>query len=1486
MKKTLRNLLLVALVLVALVAMAVCVSATEVTTVYEGWALNTDANADGTVNDIWYTLDSEGTLTFASKGGNSTELVTRDYNSWRSNPWISWKAEIKKIVFSSEITSLATYSAFNGCSNLVSVEFGAAKLTLADDGGAFSACPSLVTFGQTGKLQEKVFDLRNAETPEYTNTKNTFSGNADGETITVLLPYSSSKICFNKVWTNSYSADIQCWQTAEKVTMKLAQGSCYDTVPCTLKVTNTTTWGKDDKVYPNGVFGDSYWTDSRYVKEYYSDMELPLYEDTDTKKSEGFVQVKNSDNTTDNDGTQNKLRWRLNVAGTLTIYGEDEIFNINPATDWDKLENRPWASYASAVKKVVFETPNLTTIKNASYAFGNCSNLTTVVTPSQNFTMTGAKMFSGCSKLTTFGPEGTPANTFDIRNINSTSGANFFPSVPAVEITVLTPYVNTYDPSKVTNMNGSNPSAWTGTRPAFGVDWRNVVNATSTDYGFGSASKVTFKVVPGTGSEMLANQFAEANSKYIVKSYDPGEAVVTGTGTSAHEDWTCNWQYSLDLVTGVLDVELVSGNPSYRKVFKGGGLNTVASNYGSFVSRINFIGFDQFFEGWGGAIISSAFTNLTTVDIGEVNDFRLGAEGTTWFAAPNLATFGSSTRGTLKEGVIDLAGIGFRSEAFKLFNGASGAKELVINGNSMAAVTSTTFVGFENLEKITLGKVAVTDGAFDHMTALKAIYITDKNFADTADLVFPEADGLKLVCYSQATANSMSAYTKSQVIYFGDVIISGGFSIRTNKTGTSVNGLRTLYTFNEAKRDTLVGQGLIFKEFGAILVSKNKLGNGTVSLSWNGTEYVVNTAGAVKLPVFVGEEQIGKVLADQDGNVKTVEFAATLVNFKDNFTSDVYSCGYAIFVDTDGNEYIEYANYGDLDGKADWKFVNIFNLAMYYTRNNPQESIYDEEPVWGIIGTGSVTLDSANMLNEITLDGGVSYMMVATNAAGENVLYVRCADGSEPTAAQIEAAEDKLSSLGIASAQTVALMIKDDPDFSVKAGWQYELDAQIEAAGLSSKDKSFIYITDTHWELNNPEYAAHLKAGKFTTQVMKYVSTQLGDITVVHGGDLYGGYSGAFDANDPDKYIDRALEVTDAYITGQLKANFEGNFLYTMGNHDTNIVGYRDAQANYASYGVAKEDVMKYYLNSDQQTYEHTIAVVDASMQAAGKQIVYDTEGIELFKQILQNNGHTDEATLLEAEYMMKLHYYYDDTVRGIRYIVLDTGGCGRTQMGVYNNGWTAILPAQTLWLARTLKDTAQDHPDYDIAIIGHQTSYVHTSSDIAADAKDFGYNMRPLYNVISAFKTGTQTEILIDSTTTWAFGNYGAIYTDVYKANNDTSDATVKAALDFTGINFDETIFTMAGHEHADDAWYLNNNGGRTNVQFGSEESAADGGVLSILTGNASWYNTNSNADGVSMNSTYPYNFRFDIVTIHDDGSVTTTRIGAGQSRTFAYGK
>ena len=195
-----------------------------------------------------------------------------------------------------------------------------------------------------------------------------------------------------------------------------------------------------------------------------AELALPLLEEGAC----GYV-MKTTDGTTPNDGTANDFYWQINEAGTLIISHKtpdgakpSEVLTANPATSGSKLTNIPWYSYRSQVKKVVFDVEDSFGIGNStyipSYLFAGLTNCTTVVIPSDVKVYTyGPNMFNGCTKLITFGPEGTPEGTYDLRNVvgsdygskNVANGNIFSNCATGANITVLMPYATTLSKSTV-----------------------------------------------------------------------------------------------------------------------------------------------------------------------------------------------------------------------------------------------------------------------------------------------------------------------------------------------------------------------------------------------------------------------------------------------------------------------------------------------------------------------------------------------------------------------------------------------------------------------------------------------------------------------------------------------------------------------------------------------------------------------------------------------------------------------------------------------------------------------------------------------------------------------------------------------------------------------------------------------------------------------------------------------------------------------------
>ncbi len=459
------------------------------------------------------------------------------------------------------------------------------------------------------------------------------------------------------------------------------------------------------------------------------------------------------------------------------------------------------------------------------------------------------------------------------------------------------------------------------------------------------------------------------------------------------------------------------------------------------------------------------------------------------------------------------------------------------------------------------------------------------------------------------------------------------------------------------------------------------------------------------------------------------------------------------------------------------------------------------------------------------------------------------------------------------------------PNEATMKMWQEYVDSKLKAADLSEneKKKSMILVADTHWDENamcNPVLTA-------TAHVMKYASEALGGATVIHAGDILNGHAKKTDEEYPNNdiyhYQKVALSIVDYYIKKELYANFGTNFLYAWGNHDTNIIGYRyvrtPSYVNYYDPMLTAEEAMKRFLISDEDMYEHSIGFL-------GNTVVYDEEGIKELSSLMTDMGYGKEE-IKEAEYMMRMHYYRDDERSKIRYIVTDTGACGRTQMGALKLSYSSYMATEYKWLIRSLKNVPEG---YDIVFVGHQLTVTDALED-GVNVLQWNMFSEQFYDILSAFKKGEKI-----STSTadmeWAL--------DKSELARAAIEASVITDYDFEK-KFEGRIISLAGHSHVDSAWYINNgpkkegvdtSGGspyRRNIRdviFGSTASADEGDILALSVGVATPYAINpirERFDGVNMTRDGGIDsLRFDIVTLRDDGSVLITRIGAGQDRHF----
>ncbi len=426
----------------------------------------------------------------------------------------------------------------------------------------------------------------------------------------------------------------------------------------------------------------------------------------------------------------------------------------------------------------------------------------------------------------------------------------------------------------------------------------------------------------------------------------------------------------------------------------------------------------------------------------------------------------------------------------------------------------------------------------------------------------------------------------------------------------------------------------------------------------------------------------------------------------------------------------------------------------------------------------------------------------------------------------------------------------NEPENMCSPEWQAYIDEKVKQV---PKGKTFIFYADTHWTINSKKEGAD-----FVTKVIKYTKDKLGIKTVIHGGDLFNSYSVVGEDN-----AQAALDVVNLYMQSELKGVFGTDWLYAIGNHEGNYVGY--------NYAANRPDLPDRYLGPDTPARKYLISETDlynSTVKLLDGTIVYDEEGIATIKKLFESDPELRDLTE-EAMDMMRLHYYRDDPVNKIRYIMLNTGAIGYIQAKVLKKAYVPGIAPQPIWFAKTLKSTPDD---YDVVIAGHQlTDDVEMLETMGNGYKDYNEFILNIYSIISAFKIGS-------SVSTTYYEDADTVFKRVVNATRCDNFCFDKK---FTG-----TIFTLCGHSHTDGAYYVNNadRGYKAENADTFEGTLNPRAVLGLKTGTASRGHHDSSCvkiDGYSMTREMPTNTKFDIVTITDKG-VVLTRIGAGKDRFY----
>ncbi len=633
---------------------------------------------------------------------------------------------------------------------------------------------------------------------------------------------------------------------------------------------------------------------------------------------------------------------------------------------------------------------------------------------------------------------------------------------------------------------------------------------------------------------------------------------------------TLNWEF--DTETGELFIWAENNNAVEFAPSNSGGLipnatfKEFAAAFGSHVKILNFFNKDKtkIINHISGAWGNTGFGLLSTIGISNIEEIYVDSNVNLYYCGklfeglPNITTFGKV--GT-PIGTVDLSSFTQQGgDAAGTFDGQDGIKVVKLmnatttqgdaskNGGCFENIPDNYFAGMEGLCEVVLsGKTgSIGANAFDGCTKLtrlsvpvgvpattsytnvtlplfnenalkgssvKVISMLDPNFADSTDenvKALPDAEGLEIYTTSAALkAGFEGKYTLSELVAIVGTVKSNGFSIRTSES----NGLRNLFTFDEALNAELKAFEVELIEYGGILIPANKLEQLGDSFKLNvvrqNNTYFVNTGAATKIPVWSNGVLVGRKLSSSVENVKT-DFAVTLVNFTSNFTNDVYACAYSVYMDSYGNEYVEIANYGTENENLKHNSITKIATAMYTNYPATTDAKYEAllkvtveaSPVWNVLYQAS-TDEGVTDLGE-----GV-YAMTVTNSINGTEYRIVAAAARE--AAQAKANEGDIC-IAVSDIEEKAAALEKKED-SVLTEWNTSMQTKTynraehnaqHPQGMAS-DGEYVYVSLTG-KILKIRISDGEEVGTYTSNIGK--GFHMGDMTC-HNGYLYGSITGS-----------------------------------------------------------------------------------------------------------------------------------------------------------------------------------------------------------------------------------------------------------------------------------------------------------------------------------------------------------------------------------------
>ncbi|MBQ8208716.1 MAG: leucine-rich repeat protein [Clostridia bacterium] len=644
--------------------------------------------------------------------------------------------------------------------------------------------------------------------------------------------------------------------------------------------------------------------------------------------------------------------WTMTDAGLLTISGTgDGTITFDSVPTADDYSAIAWYEVLDQVTSVVIEESTGITSATA-YAFSNMPNCTTITLPTTFTDFTTDGLFVNDTALTAITQQGTEATAgvIDLRSATAIKASAF----ANISCTI-----------------------WIGDTAGATIDFTGVSKTDS----------IKFMSYPTCDAADDVRAFIkESGSTSVTLSYYSVDFDSTLVREGA-QDVKYTWVF--DETTGILTItvnsgyELVINNQPEKNIVNIEFL-TWKNIWRDAIVKIQVTGSPQ----WGKMQINhdmegffEQLPNLEAVLLTKnLYQWQINV-GHLFYNCSSLTTldWGTSWDG-VQYGTIDLTGITQIKKvdyAADMFSGCTSITNVDYNETATtncvlgSGVYANMFKDCTSLVSITLPSTVTTivETAFDGCTNLKSIVLEGETVPTDLSGV-PDKEGFLVICSSadMATAvNTAGAWEYTKAVYFdgnfdGNITMFG-FNIR-NKT---YNGIRGNFRFSTTENAILEAAGYELVEYGTILMTEEKYNEveGPALTLTNGV-YTVNAGQKVR--VYSAEDGFKRDNGDATYykvNGDLIEFNVSVVEFTSNYNTNIYMCGYSVYIDPNGETVFTYNHYSD-----DYKFFNLYDITLdMYKAGAINASVSDDAAVWNTLLTGVVTLESGDIYKEIPACG-------------------------------------------------------------------------------------------------------------------------------------------------------------------------------------------------------------------------------------------------------------------------------------------------------------------------------------------------------------------------------------------------------------------------------------------------------------------------------------------------------------------------------------